>query len=450
MASAGRVVPQADPWPSQGRKLIRSASARGSLFGDTESCRSGVLPSSRESSPGIARELRKRGFFSNDMRSGDGMREALTHCPVPMFSRRATLPVRPTPRCNESESGTSWSLPSSRPESSTVTPRRVRSAGRARSVDSLSSRYSTESRFKPRDTISECFSDEIEERQQIRLRGEGQDIGQRGKASVGVPWRQLPAYDRIGMMQETGDPYAHDALKRAVPMSYKRRAEFSAKHSGRGIKGVLAPVEEDVENVPPKTPAQESREPSVREAWLDLVKRRAEAKFVSPLVPSRKDDAKDVQAQEDKRGLHFVYKQQKMRVPDSSASVCSADACPYSRDDTMTSSRHVRTPVRRNNLAPPSMLIGALLSPQQSHREVPGVDTPEVAVRTEGARRDWQYFQEKREIDNLVADSVSAGAKGPTAVLNRSVSARSFASSREGPSSSNVCRGRAVARPRWK
>lgn len=41
-----------------------------------------------------------------------------------------------------------------------------------------------------------------------RLRGEeGKSIGQRGRASNGIPWRQIPAYSATGAMAETGDPH---------------------------------------------------------------------------------------------------------------------------------------------------------------------------------------------------------------------------------------------------
>lgn len=78
-----------------------------------------------------------------------------------------------------------------------------------------------------------------------RLRGSGEAIGRRGRASLGIPWRQIPSHDRTGVLKETGDPFGSPELKKKEAGSQcKKAAECSGKLGGsHGMKELLSSPE---------------------------------------------------------------------------------------------------------------------------------------------------------------------------------------------------------------
>lgn len=74
-----------------------------------------------------------------------------------------------------------------------------------------------------------------------RLRGSGEAIGRRGRASLGIPWRQIPSHDRTGMIKETGDPFGSpESIKKEAGSQSKKMAQCSPKLAGsQGMKELL-------------------------------------------------------------------------------------------------------------------------------------------------------------------------------------------------------------------
>jgi len=480
------------------KALVRSASAQALSFEEGPRCPS---PESREP--------KKRTINSARMHSGDDMRQALTHCTMRAVRRVTSVPPRLRKGDDETVSTLAFNSPGQTPRSESVRsprmmPRTLHGAwddtfrnspplSRCGSEWFRSSRSSSfDPRAKPHRQLDsnasvaasdfgsrtsrtsrslspqaaqdhlwrELFHSEADERKIARLRGAGQAIGNRGKSSVGIPWRQIPSYDRVGLLSETGDPYHADQMKHAVPMISKKPSVFSPKFtSNSGVRDLLAPVSENLqpENAPsPANPSTETEAASAREAWLDLVKRRCAAKYTGTRVadvlqiadasqPPRSSvpsEYSEFEASEGGSGLHWSYVRQRKKAMCVVGEGSTKDVCPYSRDDSTPQKRVVQsaTPHRRNNLQPPATLSGTGASPKTaSHRDVdtePGL----VAERVIEARRDFNYCQDKASECGGVSQSPVPSARG----LTGSASARSF------PVHSVRARGNGPQRPRWK
>jgi len=78
-----------------------------------------------------------------------------------------------------------------------------------------------------------------------RLRGSGEAVGRRGRASLGIPWRQIPSHDRTGMLKETGDPFGSpESKKKEAGSQSKKAALCSGKLGGsQGMKELLSSPE---------------------------------------------------------------------------------------------------------------------------------------------------------------------------------------------------------------
>lgn len=375
-----------------------------------------------------------------------------------------------------SENGEALS-PKSRTGASEVS--RASSLGRASSYDprakpgSIASEMtSATGRRSPRSAQDhlwrELFHQEADERKVAKLRGAGKAIGSRGKASTGIPWRQIPAYDSGGRLCETGDPYSdRKAIVKASGMGERKRAQFSPRlEASAGVHELLAPVSENCENRPPPVQHPNSE---AREAWLDAVKRRADAKYnqVSSRPLKQKQQAPS-DVSDDTRSLHQEWRH--LRRPVSNAAVnavhsggSTEDSCPFQRDDSsgrgsksMQSTRRVRrgspTPLRNTEIAASSD-AGDPLS-----RTSPGCGMLH-AEKVEEARRDWQFTQDKGSRDDCMLGDAS-----PASGLNNSTSSRSFlaksasvrsfssttASSVMNPVHSIRPRPEGGHRPRWK
>jgi len=75
-----------------------------------------------------------------------------------------------------------------------------------------------------------------------RLRGSGEAIGRRGRASLGIPWRQIRSHDRTGMLKETGNPLGSpEKKKNETGIQSKKTAQCSGKLGGsQGMKELLS------------------------------------------------------------------------------------------------------------------------------------------------------------------------------------------------------------------
>jgi len=222
-----------------------------------------------------------------------------------------------------------------------------------------------------------------------RLRGEGQAIGQSGRGSPGIPWRQIPTYSPSGTMRETRDALGtSEARQREVVMHSKLPAQYSPKLGGsRSMRDVLEPVMEHAKSAPHPVAAaiqdfasSPVGKQSPRQAWIETVKRRQDLKY-----EKYRDSSSTLSVTSGKdgdSGMHWSYRPQKKGV---STVHNTKDSCPFSRNDSLQESRSVlpATPHRRSPLSPAS----AGRSDPDPHAF--------VGERTPQRRRDAHFQQQK-------------------------------------------------------
>lgn len=320
----------------------------------------------------------------------------------------------------------------------------------------------------------ELFHEELDEQKVPRLRSEGKAIGGRGRSSAGIPWRQIPVYDRLGAMFECGDPYgdADSSRRSAIGMQGKKHGSYSPRHCrGEGNRGDgardrlsmgLAPVSENAENSPPATLTSQNlkenlQSSSAREAWLDVVKRRMDAKrnasdetgfrqhtmLRDPRELNGFKDAGEVAHGLKARNLHYTWRHSRKSVsfqelPGVERANLIKDSCPYSRDDSTIVSQPTSSPNRRRSPQPPAHATPSGAAGSGGSASTPvgaGVDSDPpldnfVAKRVYEARRDWQYHQDQREMDAL---SSTAGSVMEFSPVSRSHDKR-MSPSRASPS----------------
>lgn len=402
---------------------------------------SGSIPRNRSPSHESAWDAKKRTINSSRMQSGDDMRLTLSQAPAPTLRRMNSMPPR------------LW-----RPddENSSVVSIVVASTS-AREAGSSISAHVKETNFWR-------VPSQEEDQRVPRLRSDGATIGNRGKASCGIPWRQIPSYGRNGLLGETGDPYPQDS-KKAVEMDYKKKAHFSQKLAGsNGIKSTLGVLQENCESTLPFSPVR--RETSPRGAWLEVVRRRQEAKMfpadqVRAPISFMKCSSGEPACIAD---LHMQWRQQRKTVH---APEALKDACPYYREDSAPDTRVVQppTPHKRCNLST-SPRVGSASSPYASVSScdvvLPQSEPLPSSERVSEARRDWQYCQDKADCgaheEGLLGESASGSACmnrcGSVLSVQRSGSIRSFstqtASSVQHPVHSIRARPPGPQKPRWK
>lgn len=270
----------------------------------------------------------------------------------------------------------------------------------------------------------ELFHDEVEERPQARLRNEGEIIGARGKSSEGMPWRQIPNYNKQGTFSRSGDTYGsinspgtsygESIIRPGVDLPGKRKGAMSPKHwAGGSMKRLLSPVTEGavvaVAGSPPQTPStnhwQTEPEPEDPPKYRPITKGVATT-LIDPRIAS-----------------------------------------PYPRYDDH---RPQTAPPRRMRSAP-VWFESVNPPPEDDFRE---------AEHVEEARRDWRYIQEKPENEyipgymqttlsrNLSSRSLTTYSV-PSVVSLRSV--KSNASNYVVPIHSVRARApEGMVRPRWK
>lgn len=388
---------------------------------------------------------------------------SLSPSPRPTGSTRSVRSIR-----SNASTGASWN-PRAKPGSAASEMSRAMSA---RSCRSQHTAYS--SRCAEDHLWRELFHDELDERKESRLRGSGKAIGNRGKASNGIPWRQIPAYDSAGRICETGDPEAdRRTLIKASGMAEKRRAQFSPRldhsmgvmdliTSSPHMEAKLGILSENCENRPPQPAKADSQ---ARQAWLDVVKRRAEqrreenaslTKRPQPLNPTRYIPQRQVSSAasvtsatdtvatgatgRDSDHLHWSYRQQKRNDGlkyNSARGEAVKDTCPYQRDDsTGSGSKSMQVKTSRH-------ITGAGAESgtgDQSFRQVPADtyhsnDAPArelhvvQAEQVVESRRDFQFAQDKAQCFEGPDSQGSGRPASARSWLNRSQSANNLASS---------------------
>lgn len=313
----------------------------------------------------------------------------------------------------------------------------------------------------------ELSEGEPEEQRAARLAGPGQAIGGRGKASSGIPWRHLPSYDRNGLMAETGDRCSSPELKQDVAMAFRRCSTRFSNASSRAMLDCLAPVEEHVGRKPGAGRDAESHAAGSqkdeggadpREAWLEVLKRRSDAKRES-WMPQRKTGvrtAEEERTDTTPAAQHFKYKQQ-LKNPRAGTEAEIKDACPFHREDSKPEARAVApaTPQLRLSRSRGDSMLGAKVV-EDAPRKSSDAILPE---RVAEARRDFAYAQERPPTEKTPEPNTSSpDASGLTSssslkALCRSGSARGLAPGNlfamEPPVHSIRARG-AATKPRWK
>lgn len=203
-----------------------------------------------------------------------------------------------------------------------------------------------------------------------RLRGVGRALGEQGKSSARIPWRQLPAYSSAGALAGTGDAFGTGTNRlRELGLNHRRSGEFSPKLGcSVGVKDVLKPVLEHRQCG--KIEAQAARaqhecalasdaagRASPRQAWIEVLRQRQHSKYDTPQFLKAAANDGITQVPEGKSGPHWTYRQQRKNV---SSIHSSKDSCPFSRDDSAPSSRTVQspTPHARRTQSPPSNIEG--------------------------------------------------------------------------------------------
>lgn len=392
----------------------------------------------------VATKLLKESTLTGDMRSGAEMRESLQHkpgmrspnnrnrspspntemlsprspySPGTLFSPREGSWISGSPRSfrgmSPTPSSQGWMSPGRSQVSGSWTPRAKQWP---RSVQESVFGNGCSGRWSPRSAEDhlwrELFHEEVEERPQIRLRNEGESIGARGKSSEGIPFRQVPTYNKQGSISRTGDRYGSNGddpvIRSGIDLPGKRKGAMSPKHwAGNAMKRLLSPVTEGALISPP-TPSSNY--------WLN--------------GPDPEEADK--------------YRPQLKGV--STDPVDPRIASPYPRDDDA-----------RPKTAPPQRLRSA---PAWFQAEtLPLEDELQPAEHVEEARRDWRYIQEKPQNDESkyvpnymqMTLSRSLSSRSLTSISGISLrSAKSNASTYEPPVHSVRQRGPENSRPRWK
>eukprot|EP00441_Pelagodinium_beii_P044172 CAMPEP_0197652598 /NCGR_PEP_ID=MMETSP1338-20131121/34550_1 /TAXON_ID=43686 ORGANISM="Pelagodinium beii, Strain RCC1491" /NCGR_SAMPLE_ID=MMETSP1338 /ASSEMBLY_ACC=CAM_ASM_000754 /LENGTH=444 /DNA_ID=CAMNT_0043227513 /DNA_START=46 /DNA_END=1379 /DNA_ORIENTATION=+ len=359
-----------------------------------------VDPRSRSASPETPR-CKGMTPFSSRMSSGTGVRQALSHSPD---SRRSPRRVNSVPRLLQLQGEESPDAD----ESSFAS-----GLSSVRSVDSLwqgypmqTSRSSLGRRRTKRSAQSECQSTltgygERSSHSSLqaspRLHGFGQVVGARAKSSVDIPFRHIPSYNAAGKLCQTGDRTLQTPTRPS-----RKVGTFSPRLSpGNGVKDLLAPVRENVAHVQTTQPvafcemAEKENTATGREAWLELVRRRALTKRerlhnppVSDAVPTvAVADTTPLKSSppEDRRGLHHVYRAPKKGI---SLDFNTKDTCPYDRFDSDADSRTVQPVTPQKRGPKPVYQVSPCSSPKQQEREL--LSPPPQAW----ARRDFKFQQE--------------------------------------------------------
>lgn len=436
-----------------------------SLCARASSCDGSRSP---ETSP---RSGRASAMFSERLNSSDAMRQALSHSPErrKVLHRVSSVPPRlpdgrggfgdiGSPRddqCSLRSGSMSRSasmenflhhVPTS-PTSSRNSVLRRHSTGSGRGYLSAQS----ESGQSALTGVGErsCHS---QSQASSRLRGPGEAIGSRAKASVGIPWRHVPSYSAAGVLGETGDRLQYTPKR---PM--RKVGVYSPRLTpGQGARELLKPVRENFAAVEPEplTPAAISAAlaaegaATARENWLEIVRRRCMLKRESRLgqpsdgVATPTSTTLTSRPDEDRRGVHQVFRPS--RKSNQSEVTCK-DSCPFSREDSEPEQRLTQpaTPQKRTkplSARVDSMNGSAVASPQTECRGLLSAET--VAC----ARRDWQFKQGKEQAAVMSPSGMST-ASSPRSVLSKSMSNKSFSSAHPTSPSSSA---RQQQQPRWR
>jgi len=240
--------------------------------------------------------------------------------------------------------------------------------------------------------------------ERARLRGDGEAIGKRGRASLGIPWRQIPVHDTSGQLRLTGDPsYASPERRKneAVVCQTRKVSVCSPKlGSGQGMREILTPGEK--------------AHPGG--AIVGCKSPKSEKVPVRNLFPSEGDGEQD---------CHFSFKPQKKGV---SQECNTKDKCPYFRTDSTVDQQAVQSPTRASRVLDGN-LQGAGASPKGECNSPTSVEYP-LAEKSVEARRDWKVLHGNPHLEKMAAEvpilrnqlrALSPGQMGSPTAATRAV-----------------------------
>jgi len=354
---------------------------------------------------------RKVADLSLPMQNGQGVRQALSHSPPRCYSAR----VEVQPRRSLTARGERLS------ENSVLTGHGERSSA-------------------PRPLC--------------KLRGEGAACAERSKSSSGIPWRQLPVYNCSGYMTQTNGC----ALRVMSPCSSATLGNLAQKFtSGAAARELIAPLAH-VPDTPVVTARSEiattrseglcSQGSSNREmpanSWLtagrerrmpraaalalsaaarasdaamEMERARCLAKFQRLCVPTpRSAPATTTSLRgrhgEDRREVHFSYRQQRQAVK------CDAGQCPFARSDSVPP-RHRSPPARRTRHSLPSQVFALSHGTDATAERLVPADTKSEASRTWQLRKDLAKIGAPVRCIRPTPRAARHSSPPPTALLER-------------------------------
>lgn len=217
--------------------------------------------------------------------------------------------------------------------------------------------------------------------ERARLRGDGEAIGKRGRASLGIPWRQIPVHDGSGQLRLTGDPSYASPVRRkneVVVCQTRKVSTCSPKlGSGQGMREILT-LSEKTNAVAEKvgTPIASCNE-------------KSEKVPVRNLFPS----------EDGEQDRHFSFKPQKKGV---SQECNTKDKCPFFRTDSTVDQQTMQNPTKATRVLDGN-LQGSGASPKGECRSPTSVEYP-LAEKSVEARRDWKALHQNPQLERMAAE----------------------------------------------
>jgi len=211
---------------------------------------------------------------------------------------------------------------------------------------------------------------------------------------AGMPWRSLPGYTSGGLLRDTGDrncspEHAKRELGGSTSFQYRKTGQCSPRLSAStGMRELLETVSEQAPAAAlPEAGTGGTGDTSAHDAWLEVVKKRVQAKLERQMVNSSTNGSEPASP------LHWQYRQQrKLVVPKEGVK----EACPFTRDDAPPGGRPVQTPSRRRTMSPRGSLTGAgasTRSPSEGQNLDGSFSDMSSAEKVIESRRDYGYLQ---------------------------------------------------------
>jgi len=441
------ILPNGESSPMSPFRRGKGGSAR--LPPGSGAAGSGILPSGDRSQSACLSPGPMRTVFSEQMHAGTGVKQVLGHCPGTMQRSSSVPPMICGSLQHDDDDGSlslrSWiELPGASEAPST--PCSLTRSASARSISSVSkpTRFtsaawaprrslgsdvwvSTASEASTRSSKTMNSSWSAESLPVARLRGDGQAIGQAGRGSLGIPWRQIPVYSPKGVMTETRDAFGTGEARQR---DHKLPTQFSPKlGTSKGMRDILEPVFEHKKSatlsevaVPEEVAVSSLGKQSPRQAWIETVKRRQELKYDRYREASA--TLSIASSSDGSPSMHWAFRPQRksVNIVHNTKDSCTKDSCPFSRNDSQPECRPTvpATPHRRSPRSPTSAnrpvdphVFPAERSPQNTRNSHFQQLKSSTSVQEEAAQS--ESISPKRSPVASCSSSTAAGGAGASA-----------------------------------